>query len=152
MLSCVRPFATLWTVPLQGGIPQARILEWAAVSSSRGSSWPRGQTCISRVSCIGRWILHHWATWEAPAFFKNGKVSPWVELESRGVNVEWYPFLKSPSCHRFWEWLSVWSLFTEESVLLAAMPFLYPEMPQALREILLNHMLFLCFNTLYVCI
>ena len=35
-------------------ILQARILEWAAMPSSRGSSWPRGQTCISYVSCIGR--------------------------------------------------------------------------------------------------
>ena len=31
------------------GILQARILEWVAVSFSRGSSWPRGQTqvCLS---------------------------------------------------------------------------------------------------------
>ena len=39
------------------GIPQARILEWVAMPSSRGSS------CIS---CIGRRMLYHWATWEAP--------------------------------------------------------------------------------------
>ena len=32
-------------------ILQARILEWIAVSSSRGSSWPRDWTC---VSCIAR--------------------------------------------------------------------------------------------------
>ena len=43
------------------GIFQARILEWVAVSS-RGSSWPRDQ---NRVSWIGRWLLYHWATWEA---------------------------------------------------------------------------------------
>ena len=29
------------------GIVQARILEWVAFSLSRGSSWPRDQTCIS---------------------------------------------------------------------------------------------------------
>ena len=34
------------------GILQARILEWVAISSSRGSSWPRDQTCISYVSCM----------------------------------------------------------------------------------------------------
>ena len=39
-----------------------RILEWGAMSSSRGSSQPRDWT---RVSCIGRWIFHHWATGEA---------------------------------------------------------------------------------------
>ena len=36
------------------GILQARILEWVAISSSRGSSRPRDQTWVSRVSCIGR--------------------------------------------------------------------------------------------------
>ena len=47
------------------GILQAGRLEWVARPSSRGSFWPRDQTCVSCVSCIGRWILYHWATWEA---------------------------------------------------------------------------------------
>ena len=34
------------------GIFQARILEWVAISYSRGSSWPRDWTHISWVSCI----------------------------------------------------------------------------------------------------
>ena len=38
------------------GILQARILEWFAISSSRGSLRLRDQTC---VSCIGRQILYH---------------------------------------------------------------------------------------------
>ena len=38
---------------------QARILEWVAMLSSRGSSRPRNQTCISYVSCIGRQVLYH---------------------------------------------------------------------------------------------
>ena len=38
---------------------QARILEWVATPSSRGSSQPRDQTCISCVPSIGRQILHH---------------------------------------------------------------------------------------------
>ena len=38
------------------GIFQARILEWVAISYSRGSSWPRDQTFIS---WIGRQILYH---------------------------------------------------------------------------------------------
>ena len=41
------------------GIFQARILEWVAISSSRGSSQPRGRTHISSVSCIGRRVLCH---------------------------------------------------------------------------------------------
>ena len=48
------------------GILQARILEWIAISSSRGSSRPRDQIHISWSSCIGRWILYHCTTWEAP--------------------------------------------------------------------------------------
>ena len=32
------------------GILQARILEWVAMPSSRGSSWPRDQTCISCIA------------------------------------------------------------------------------------------------------
>ena len=39
------------------GILQAGILQWVAIPSSRGSSWPRDQTHISYVSCIGRWVL-----------------------------------------------------------------------------------------------
>ena len=42
------------------GILQARILEWVAVPSSRESSQPKDQTQVSYVSCIGRWVLHHW--------------------------------------------------------------------------------------------
>ena len=49
--------------PSVHGISQARILAWVAISVSRGSSQPRGWT---PVSCIGRHILSHWATWEAP--------------------------------------------------------------------------------------
>ena len=43
------------------GIFQARILEWVVISYCKGYSWPRDQTC---VSCIGRQILYHCATWE----------------------------------------------------------------------------------------
>ena len=43
------------------GISQAKILEWVAISSSRGSSQPRDQTL---VSCIGSQILYHRAMLE----------------------------------------------------------------------------------------
>ena len=45
------------------GVLLARILEWVAISYSKVSSWTRDQTC---VSCIGRRILYHWTTREAP--------------------------------------------------------------------------------------
>ena len=36
----------------------------SAIPSYRGSSQPRDGTHVSYVSCIGEWILNHWATWE----------------------------------------------------------------------------------------
>ena len=41
------------------GILQARILEWVAISSCRGSSQPENRTHVSYVSCVGRWVLYH---------------------------------------------------------------------------------------------
>ena len=41
---------------------QARMLEWVAISSSRGFSQPRNQTCIS---CIGGQSLYHCTSWGA---------------------------------------------------------------------------------------
>ena len=48
------------------GISQERILEWVAISYSRGSSPLRDQTWVSYISCIGRWILYPWATQKTP--------------------------------------------------------------------------------------
>ena len=44
------------------GILQARVLEWVAISFSRGSSWPRDWT---QVSCIAGRFFTNWATREA---------------------------------------------------------------------------------------
>ena len=56
-LSRVQVFATLWTVahqdPLSMGILQARVLEWVAMPSSRGSSQPRDQT--RHLLCLLHW-------------------------------------------------------------------------------------------------
>ena len=66
---CVWLFVTL-DCSLPGssvhGIFQARILEWVAMSSSRGSSRPRDWTCVSWVSVIASGFFTHWTTWEAP--------------------------------------------------------------------------------------
>ena len=43
------------------GILQARILEWVAIPFSRGSSWPRDQTQVSRIAGRG---FNLWATRE----------------------------------------------------------------------------------------
>ena len=44
------------------GIVQARILEWGAISFSKGSSQPRDQT---QVSCIAARLFTIWATRES---------------------------------------------------------------------------------------
>ena len=62
------------------GILQAKILEWVAISACRGSSWPRDWSCISCISCIGRQILYHWATWEAPRSIWKWKSLSYVWL------------------------------------------------------------------------
>ena len=47
-------------------ILQARILKWVAMPFSRASSQTRDQTCVSYVSCIGRWVLYHWCHLRIP--------------------------------------------------------------------------------------
>ena len=46
------------------GILQAKILEWVAMPSSRGSSRFRNQTHVSYVSCIGGGFFTTSAAWE----------------------------------------------------------------------------------------
>ena len=62
---CVPSLCNLMDSSLPGfsvlGIFQARILEWVAISYSRGSSWLR-KTRISCVSCLGKRILYHCPT------------------------------------------------------------------------------------------
>ena len=74
-LSCVQPFATPWTVAM--GILLARILEWVAMPSSRGSSWPRNPT---GVSCTADRFFTSWATREAPYGWDTSKRSRKLNL------------------------------------------------------------------------
>ena len=62
---------SLWPCGLYPGpslheISQARILERVAISFSRGFSWPKDWTCNNR------WILYHWAIWEARKVLGGG--------------------------------------------------------------------------------
>ena len=54
--------------PLSMGILQARMLEWVAMPSSRGSSQPRDQT---QVSCIAGRFFTIWATREAYEYWSE---------------------------------------------------------------------------------
>ena len=64
-------FVTPWTVasqtPLPMGILQARMLEWVAMFSFKGSSQPRDRTQVSHI--MGRFFTI-WATREAPRGFQ----------------------------------------------------------------------------------
>ena len=61
---------SLWPPPgfSVHGVLQARILDWVAISFSRGSSWTRDWTC---VSCTGRWNLYHQGSLEQACFYKS---------------------------------------------------------------------------------
>ena len=48
------------------GISQARMLEWVAISFSRGSSRLRDGSQVSCITCIGRQILFHLCHLECP--------------------------------------------------------------------------------------
>ena len=48
------------------GILQARILEWVAMAFTRGSSWPRGWTCISKSVALTGGFFSTEPTWKAP--------------------------------------------------------------------------------------
>ena len=52
--------------PSVRGILQARILGWVAISSSRGSSWPRDGPLISFISCTDMCVLCHECPLESP--------------------------------------------------------------------------------------
>ena len=48
------------------GILQARMLDWVAMPSSKGSSQSRDRTSISYISCIHRQVLYHWCHLGSP--------------------------------------------------------------------------------------
>ena len=83
MSNSVSPWAVALQAPLSMGILQARILEWVAMPSSRGSSQPRDWT---QVSCTAGEFFTIWVTREAPGFFFSF-FSPFWEL-SRSMRVK----------------------------------------------------------------
>ena len=74
------------------GILQARILEWVAISFSRGSPQPKDRTLVFYFCIAGRFFTH-WVTWEAlmlimmyQYLFKNcDKYTIWMKDVNNGV-------------------------------------------------------------------
>ena len=72
------------------GISQGRILEWVAISYSRGSSWPRNWTCLCCVSCIGRQILYHCTTCVSIQFsgsVVSDSATPWTAAGQASLSI-----------------------------------------------------------------
>ena len=65
------------------GLSQERMLEWVAISFSRGSFRLRDQT---RISCIGRQILLRWATREALFCSRDRRLLNWCLIVCRGLS------------------------------------------------------------------
>ena len=87
------------------GISQASILEWVAISSSSGYSWPRDGTHTSWVSCIGRQILYHWATREARSWFwENPNEEPYNPPQRLPLIL---PSMMSYTYDGIWVWRSM---------------------------------------------
>ena len=68
------------------GIPQARILEWVAISVFRGSSWPRDPTHVSCISLIIVGLFTRWATGTNDVIFQQtvGLEDTWLERTEMG--------------------------------------------------------------------
>ena len=87
--------------PMDGSLPcssvheilQVRILEWAAMPSSRGSSWPMDQTHVSYVFCIAGGFFTTEPTWQAHSVIvyvincTEGKRLLWIRSRGRYINL-----------------------------------------------------------------
>jgi len=89
-LSCVQLLATPWTVALQAPL---------AIEFSRQEYWgrlpfppPGDLAWVFFISCIGRWIFYHWATWEAQLKNRNTTVK---KLQSSSFSPRSQSYFKS---------------------------------------------------------
>ena len=93
--SHVQIFATPWAVayqaPLSMELLQARILEWVAMPSSRGSSLPRDQTHVSNISCIGRRVLYLAPLEKPPSTQWNCQIKCYVSWHNTPSVIFTYP-------------------------------------------------------------
>ena len=79
-LSCVWLFATPWTVAHQASlsIGFSRQESWSGLPFPSPGDLPNpGIEAASLMSpaCIGRWVLYHWATWEALQPFTQREIT-----------------------------------------------------------------------------
>ena len=90
LLSWVQLFVAPWTIAHQAPLPMefSRQKYWSGLLFPSPGDFPNpGLICVSCVSCIGRWIIYWWVTWEAtwceePTHWK--KPWCWERLRSGG--------------------------------------------------------------------
>ena len=85
------------------GIFQARILEWVAMSFSRGSSWPRDRIRISNIA--GR-LFTTWATREMKETKSMGGCKDTTEQLSTHIhnNADPFQLISTYKQYKVWEW------------------------------------------------
>ena len=70
-----------------------RILEWVAMSSSRGSSQPRDWTHVSYIPCIGKQILYHLCHLGSPRMYGTWNLMKAQEnafaIDTTGIMKKW---------------------------------------------------------------
>ena len=93
MLSRVQLFVTPWPAtcqaPLSMGFFQARIVEWVAISSSKGSSPSRDWTHVPCISYMGRWILYLLSHWGSPHNIRPGTALTVLVLLIQETFIQW---------------------------------------------------------------
>ena len=111
---------TLWTGSSVHGILQSRILEWAAISFSGGSS-PGMELLSLRVSCTGRQVLYHCTTWATtPAeslIWGHHRLIEYPSLQVRPCNrvgSDWCGICFQTWMHRAELTIRVWTLWQNE--------------------------------------
>ena len=107
MSNSVRPHGCTLLGSSVHGILQARIREWVAMPSFRGSSWPRDRT---QASCIGRRILYYWDTREGPCpwlFWTNAICTKSQALPRDSSTVYFYNYLYRTSSLENWQLINV---------------------------------------------
>jgi len=84
ILSCVQLLATSWTethqAPLSVGFSRQEYWSGLPFPSPGDSSQPKDWTPIPCISCIGKQILYHWATYKA---FKARNMTLFRKLANR---------------------------------------------------------------------
>ena len=102
------------------GIPQARIQEWVAMPSSRGSSQPRNQTHISMSPALAGVFFTTSATWEAQNYHMTQLFHfwtlTWKDIDSCVFTEAFFPIAKiwkKPKCLSVDGWIKkMWCVCT----------------------------------------